>query len=88
MTDTAIVPYVSTESGAAFIEQYAGEDSPLRSVMPHVAARAIGYGAAYAGTNADFAAIAFEAEKWLVGKYVREDFCGLCGRNTDHRGEH
>ena len=88
MTDIAIAPYVSTETAVAFIEQYADEWSSLRSVLPHVAAKAIAAGLAIHGMDADLSEVAVEADKWVVRKYVREDFCGLCGRNTDHRGEH
>jgi len=70
----------------------AGDESPLHSVMRHVAERQLAR--AYVcvsdeqGTyNGDRALISV-AEKELVRPYVGAEFCGLCGRYTCHQGEH
>lgn len=88
MSGTGIAPYISEAQAEAYIADNAsaiGEYSPLRAVTLHVAARAIGAAIALDGIGSD---LVYGAEKWLVQKYVGEDFCGLCGRSTDHRGEH
>ena len=90
MAGTGIAPHVTDEQARGFVEDRTVEGSPLRAVMPHVAAKAIGFAVASIGQPYDVGdeAIVNEAEKWLVAKYVRSDFCGLCGRVTDHVGEH
>jgi hypothetical protein len=91
MAGTGIAPQVNVSQAQLIIDAEAGEYSPLRAVAPHVAAKQIGRAIAllgFADEVGGWAPLIFEAEKELVRLYVREDFCGLCGRYTDHQGEH
>lgn len=62
------------------------EESPLKQVMPHVAKAQLER--AYSIGIGTFLAAVREAEKELCRLYVTDEFCGLCGRYTDHVGEH
>lgn len=76
---------------ASMVEAYIAQAdfySPLRSVASHVARAAIERSYAFRKAHTSTEAIILGAEMELVQQYVREDFCGLCGRFTDHRGEH
>lgn len=90
MAGTGFAPHVSDEQARDFIADFAGEYSPLRYVALHVAAKQIGRAVALLGQPADAgeAALVSECERELVRLYVGADFCGLCGRYTDHQGEH
>lgn len=90
MAGTGIAPHVTDAQAAGFIADFAGEYSPLKAVALHVAARQIGRAVALLGQPAEAgeAALVAECEAELVRRYVGPDFCGLCGRYTDHQGEH
>lgn len=90
MSEVIIVKTLPASFVASIMES-ADFHSPLRCVASHVATSAIERAYALAtdeGALARSSAVIFEAEKEIVQQYVREDFCGLCGRFTDHRGEH
>lgn len=88
VSDIVIVPNLPAEYAAFLVESATDEGSPLRRVAPHAAKAAIEVGYALAGDDAMVPAIIFQAEGWLVEKYVGADFCGLCARSTNHQGEH
>lgn len=91
MADTIIiVPNISDDEARHFIDA-SDEYSPLRYVAFHVAKRQIARAYAIVAADSAFPSdsrIMAEAERELVARYVGEDFCGLCGRYTDHQGEH
>ena len=90
MPEVAIAPMVTKELVDALIEA-SDEYSPMRRVAPHVVERQIGRAIAVLTLDEkeiNDVHIIFEVEKELVQRYVGEDYCGLCGRYTDHRGEH
>lgn len=90
MAGTGIAPYIESDVAALIVSTEAGAFDPLRAVAAHVASKALGFAIAYVGTPqvAGWPVVIDRANQWLVEHYVREDFCGLCGRVTDHRGEH
>lgn len=75
----------------ARVEALLDEYSPLLRVMPHVRTRQLARAFALIRSEnvsySDRRLITY-AEQETVRLYVHEDFCGLCGRYTDHVGEH
>lgn len=90
MAGTGLAPEVNEAQAQLIIAVETIVGSPLRRVASHVAARQIGRAIALLGYPevVGWSALILEAERELVRLYVGEDFCGLCGRYTDHQGEH
>lgn len=90
MSGTGIAAHVNEGQADLIVATYTEAGSPLRQVATHVAARQIGRAVGLLGfaDEAGWPALIFEAEKELVRLFVGSDFCGLCGRYTNHQGEH